>query len=481
MSAALAAARCCDARILLVDRNDCLGGVLSQCVHDGFGLHVLGRSLTGPEYAGWLRDSISGLDRVTVACSTNVMQVRAPRGETKRCEIDLVGAAVGGAATVHADTVIGATGCRERTRGQIRIPGTRPAGVMTAGAAQYMMNVRNQMPGDKVIVLGSGDIGLIMARRLAFEGAQVRMVLGQEATGLYRNHVQCIEEMEIPIRYGWVVVSVHGRGRLKGVRIAPTRSDGSPDMSRVEYLRCNLLLIAAGLIPERDVFEDALVAMGVDEGDGGADAPVLLCGNVLHIHDLVDGVTAEAVRVGIKAARRYCLLNLRAPFSVPEEVERLASLAVADDLGAQKAQLEYGGASARIAVEGGSYAERCTVCPQGCLLTVHIGKNGEADVEGGMCERGPRMLIEFLGAPRRIFTGTVRLFGGGKPLVSVRSSEAVPLSALRDIALACRRIKVHAPVFRGDVVAAGVGETMADLVATDDACLVDDALGRGIH
>ncbi len=286
--AAATAASECGAKTLLVEREEYLGGVLPQCIHDGFGMYLYGESLTGPQYnERWLqRLEQSGANW---ACQTSVTQLQPHAGGG--FEARAVGCALGGPRVVLARSVVVASGCREVTRGQLRIPGTRPEGVYTAGTAQFMVNIQHKLPGDKVVILGGGDIGLIMARRMTLSGAQVRMVVAKEATGLVRNHRRCIDPYGIPTRYGWGVASIHGYGHLKGVMVAPFGEDGRLDMTRREYVRCNTLLISCGLVPERELFA------GVQSEPG-----LFVCGNADNVHDLVDRVSVEAVGVGAAAA-----------------------------------------------------------------------------------------------------------------------------------------------------------------------------------
>lgn len=296
------------ASVLLAEREEYLGGVLPQCVHDGFGLHLYSENLTGPQYnERWLQELEASGARW--ACGTSATSLEH---DGVRFQVQLVGRALGGPCSLRAKSVVVASGCREVTRGQLRIPGTRPEGIYTAGTAQFMVNIQHKLPGDKVVILGGGDIGLIMARRMTLSGAEVRMVVAKEATGLVRNHRRCIDPYGIPTRYGWGVASIHGYGRLKGVMIAPFGDDGQLDMSRKEYVRCNTLLISCGLVPERELF-------GGVEGAPG----LFICGNAQSVHDLVDRVTVEALQVGQQAAE-FCGCNA----SLPTELQRIAELTI---------------------------------------------------------------------------------------------------------------------------------------------------------
>ena len=471
MAAAWAAARC-GTKTILLERASYLGGVLPQCVHDGFGLYSEGQSMTGPHYAQIWKKKLEeteaeiALDTAVVSmCRASSRRDDGTKEELPDIVLTCVGPAFDGASEIRARTVILATGCREKSRGQLRIPGTRPAGIMTAGTAQYMMNIQNRLPGDKVVILGSGDIGLIMARRLKLEGADVRMVLGQEATGLYRNHVQCIREMDIPFRTGWTVVSVHGRGRLKGVMAAPIGDDGEPELSRREYLRCNTLLIAAGLIPERDI-EGLGKVMGRDDGS------LLIAGNAAYIHDLADGAAIQGVRCGVTAARRAKGKN--ALFTIPADVESAARMEMPRERAA-KHVVEDGAAAASDAGPGGDgygiLAERCAGCPNSCLLELLVQDDEIIDVCGAACDRGIDMIREQIVHPKRLFTGTVRIKSpyGSASLLPVCSSGPVPVAELMHIARLCRRITVNAPVSAGQIIKKNIGGSGADLLASCDS------------
>lgn len=443
--AAAVAAATRGARVIMLDREQYAGGVLPQCVHDGFGLHLYGTSLTGPEYAEHWR-ALAADAGVHFALGTTLLSLA--QGEDGLFRLEALGNAIGGHRELRARSVICATGCRERTRGQMRIPGTRPAGVLTAGTAQYMVNVRNQLPGDKVVILGSGDIGLIMARRLVLEGADVRLVLGQEATGLLRNHVRCIRDFDIPIRYGWGLMRIHGRGQLKGVSVAPLAEDGSFDLSRREYVRCNVLLIACGLIPERDVFPAEML-----EGDG-IDG-LYVCGNAKVPHDLVDQVTQDGLRAGSEAAAFALGADVG---RLPADLQRLMELPVVEARGRLG---DLAGIDAVLAA--GATACVCTECPTGCVVRAW----DDGCVEGNGCERGRAFALREMREPHRTFTGTVKVRGAAFPLLPVRTAGEVPRDALGLVARACRRMRAYAPVCAGDVVCPDVAGTGVALIATE--------------
>ncbi|MGN0037679.1 MAG: FAD-dependent oxidoreductase [Coriobacteriales bacterium] len=309
LAAATAAARA-GARTLLLEREEYLGGVLPQCIHDGFGLYVYRQNMTGPQYAKrWIAElEASGAEW---ACATSVTGLEHD-DTTGSFALHACGAAIGGPRALRARSVVVAGGCREVTRGQLRIPGDRPEGIYTAGTAQYMLNIEHRLPGREAVILGGGDIGLIMARRMTLSGAHVRMLVAKEATGLVRNHRRCIDPYRIETRYGWGVASIRGARRLEGVWVAPFGEDGALDGSRAEFVPCDTLLISCGLVPERELFE------GVEGSPG-----LFVTGNAESVHDLVDRVSVEALACGQNAAAYAgCLREL------PEHLAAIAALNV---------------------------------------------------------------------------------------------------------------------------------------------------------
>lgn len=445
LAAAVALRGSGDFSVLVLEREPYVGGVLPQCVHDGFGLYCFGESLTGPEYAmRWQRMAQDA--GAVIALRTTVLSVE--EGPDGGYIVDAVGQTLGGHARMHARAVICASGCRERSRGALQIPGGRPAGVYTAGTAQYMVNIADQMPGDKIVILGSGDIGLIMARRMTLEGAEVRLVLGQEATGLVRNHIRCIQDFRIPMRAGWGVVKVHGFGQLQAVTVAPLEGDGGFDMERAEYVRCNALLLACGLIPEREVLAKL---------DAGTEHPGLfLAGNANVPHDLVDQVTREGLELGVEAARYIGACGGPAAHPLPDALALIVRREIAEPKGRMNELYAGLGEGQRRVV--------CTGCPTGCAMTI----DADGSVRGNGCPAGLANASSELACPKRIFTGTVRVDGDGlQPmLLPVRTSSAVPLSRQMDVARACRRIRPSLPIAVGDAVACDVAGTGADLIAT---------------
>ncbi|MEX1378065.1 MAG: FAD-dependent oxidoreductase [Eubacteriales bacterium] len=290
--------------VIIIERDVRLGGILSQCIHNGFGLHMFNEELTGPEYAQRYIDRVENSD-IMVMLDTMVLEI------TKDKIIHCINTEVG-YTTVQAKAVVLAMGCRERTRGALNIAGDRPAGIFTAGSAQYMVNMQSLLPGKKVVILGSGDIGLIMARRMTWEGAEVKMVceLLSYSAGLKRNIAQCLDDNNIPLRFNHTVVKIHGKSRLEGVTVAKVDENFKPIEDTFEYVECDTLLLSVGLIPENELTNNLEVDMNpitkgavVDETRQCSLDGIFACGNVLHVHDLVDNVSKEADIAGRYAAK----------------------------------------------------------------------------------------------------------------------------------------------------------------------------------
>lgn len=302
LEAAVAAQSAGAAHILVVDREREAGGILLQCIHNGFGLHRFGSEMTGPEYAQ--RVIVQALDHgIDVVTDAFVLDIDSHR-RVKLMTVEE------GISLLDANAVVLAMGARERTRGTIRIPGTRPAGIFTAGLAQRLVNLYGLMPGRRAVILGSGDIGLIMARRLTLEGIEVVGVfeLMPYANGLNRNIVQCLHDFDIPLHLSTTVVEIHGHDRVEAVTVAPVDKALKPIIERAWQIPCDTLLISIGLIPENELSEQLRLRMDplthgpvVTSTMECSRNGVFACGNVVHIHDLVDFVSAEAMLAGRSA------------------------------------------------------------------------------------------------------------------------------------------------------------------------------------
>lgn len=290
-------------KILILERDKELGGILNQCIHNGFGLHTFKEELTGPEYAARFIEQVKELE-IEYKLHTMVMDISPDKVVTAMNREE-------GMFQIQAGAVILAMGCRERSRGALNIPGYRPAGIYSAGTAQRLVNREGFLPGREVVILGSGDIGLIMARRMTFEGAKVKVVaeLMPYSGGLKRNIVQCLDDYGIPLKLSHTVVEIRGKERLTGVTIAKVDEKGKPIPGTEEDYDCDTLLLSVGLIPENELSRGAGVDMSpvtsgpiVNESLETNIEGVFACGNVLHVHDLVDFVSEEAAAAGRNAA-----------------------------------------------------------------------------------------------------------------------------------------------------------------------------------
>jgi len=288
--------------VVILDREEDLGGILRQCIHNGFGLHKLGQELTGPEYAAVYKEKVKERG-IKVFYESTVTAISPDKIVTARNREGIL--------KIQAKAVILAMGCRERSRGALNTPGTRPAGVYSAGTAQKLMNCEGYMVGKKVVILGSGDIGLIMARRMSLEGAKVEAVceILPYSGGLTRNIVQCLEDYGIPLYLNTTVAEIHGTKRVEGVTIAQVDANRNIMEETKRYIDCDTLLLSVGLIPENELTREAGIAISpvtsgalVDENCQTSIEGIFACGNVLQVHDLVDYVSDEAERAGIGAA-----------------------------------------------------------------------------------------------------------------------------------------------------------------------------------
>ena len=302
LAAAVAARDAGIREILILERDNELGGILNQCIHNGFGLHTFKEELTGPEYASRFIDQVKER-KIEYKLNTMVLDLAQDKTVTAMNRED-------GLFTLQPKAVILTMGCRERPRGALNIPGTRPAGIYTAGTAQRLVNMEGYLPGRKVVILGSGDIGLIMARRMTLEGAKVQVVaeLMPYSGGLKRNIAQCLDDFGIPLKLSHTVVDIQGRQRLEGVTIAAVEN-GKPVPGTEEHYECDTLLLSCGLIPENELSRGAGVEINpvtngprVNESLETSIPGVFAAGNVLHVHDLVDYVSEEATAAGRHAA-----------------------------------------------------------------------------------------------------------------------------------------------------------------------------------
>lgn len=289
-------------KVLIIERNDSLGGVLNQCIHTGFGLHCFGENLTGPEFADLQKDQVNNLD-IDVFLNTFVIKVLPTR--------EIVAVNSDGVISVSATSIVLAMGCRERTRESIVLPGARVAGVFTAGTVQRYINIENFVPGNKFVILGSGDIGLIMARRLTLEGMEVKGVyeIMPEPNGLRRNIKNCLEDFHIPLHLSTTITKIMGKDRVQAVEISKVDESLEPVPGTEKIIECDTVLLAVGLIPENELTSGAGAVLNQATNGPLADDTyqttipgIFACGNVLHVHDLADNVVVEAEKAGEQAA-----------------------------------------------------------------------------------------------------------------------------------------------------------------------------------
>lgn len=303
LAAAIAAREAGIDNLLVLEREQNPGGILRQCIHNGFGLHRFKEELTGPEYAQRDVDKAAEMG-IRIQCGTTVLSLEEDRTVTAISEKH-------GLQIFKAGAVILAMGCRERPRGALATPGTRCAGIFSAGTAQKFVNLEGYMPGRRVVILGSGDIGLIMARRMTLQGAKVLacVEIMPFSSGLNRNIVQCLQDYNIPLLLSHTVVDIEGKERLTGVTVAKVDANRQPIPGTEQHFDCDTLLLSVGLIPENELSEGANVALSpltsgaiVDDTLQTSVPGIFACGNVLHVHDLVDHVSAESFRAGAAAA-----------------------------------------------------------------------------------------------------------------------------------------------------------------------------------
>ena len=360
---------------------------------------------------------------------------------------------------IEAKAVVLAMGCRERPRGAMNIPGSRPSGIYSAGTAQRFVNIEGRMPGKEVVVLGSGDIGLIMARRMSLQGAKVKMVaeIMPYSGGLKRNIVQCLDDFGIPLKLSHTVTKIHGKDRIEGVTVSKVDGNLKPIPGTEEYVSCDTLLLSCGLIPENELSESAGARMDPVTSGPVVNARlqttaegVFACGNVLHVHDLVDNVSKEAVEAGANAA------------AYVKEKNKDWGEAVRPKIPAKtKSVIPEGRDAGRTLI--------CIGCPNGCLVTVDKNPDGSLSITGNTCKKGEEYARNEVTAPKRTVTSIVRVSGGKNPVVSVKTKEEIPKEKIAACMEEINRTALKAPVSLGQIVIADVAGTGVDIVATGDA------------
>ena len=453
MAAAVSAYENGTTDILILERDKELGGILNQCIHNGFGLHTFKEELTGPEYAARYISMVYE-KKIPYMLHTMVVDVRG--GDP--CIVTAMNHKKG-LFEIEAKAVVLAMGCRERPRGAMNIPGSRPSGIYSAGTAQRFVNIEGRMPGKEVVVLGSGDIGLIMARRMSLQGAKVKMVaeIMPYSGGLKRNIVQCLDDFGIPLKLSHTVTKIHGKDRIEGVTVSKVDGNLKPIPGTEEYVSCDTLLLSCGLIPENELSESAGARMDPVTSGPVVNARlqttaegVFACGNVLHVHDLVDNVSKEAVEAGANAA------------AYVKEKNKDWGEAVRPKIPAKtKSVIPEGRDAGRTLI--------CIGCPNGCLVTVDKNPDGSLSITGNTCKKGEEYARNEVTAPKRTVTSIVRVSGGKNPVVSVKTKEEIPKEKIAACMEEINRTALKAPVSLGQIVIADVAGTGVDIVATGDA------------
>ena len=452
MSAAISAYDNGAKNVLIIERDTKLGGILEQCIHNGFGLHKFKEELTGPEYAERLEKMVKerGIHSLTNTMVTAIDDVKIDNLHTVTVMNKSIGFQV-----IKTKTVILAMGCREKTRGTLAIPGERPAGVFSAGTAQKIVNIKGYMPGKEVVILGSGDIGLIMARRMTLEGAHVKAVLEilPDSGGLTRNIVQCLNDFNIPLKLSTTVVDIKGKDRVEGVTISKVDENLKPIKGTEEYISCDSLMLSVGLVPENELTKKAGIKIDpktrgplVDYNRETTSKGIFACGNVVKVHELVDFVSDEGEIAGHAAA------NYAKGISLPteEEVTSKVSKQVPQKKGIKN-----------LAQPGEENIVICTICPNGCRINVKKTEDGYI-TEGNICNRGEKYAIQEVIEPSRTLTSSV--IGSGNVIVPVKSDKPIPKTKLFLAMEEINKITVTLPISLGTVVIKNVAGTDANIV-----------------
>jgi len=429
--------------VLIIERDNAPGGILLQCIHTGFGLLEFNEELTGPEYAGrWLKSAVeAGVRILTETIVLSVGESADYWDERKRYKEVTISGLHTGIRRLKAKTVILAMGCRERTRGALGIPGTRPAGILTAGCAQRLVNIEGYMPGRKVLILGSGDIGLIMARRMTLEGADVVAVCEKmpKPGGLERNVQQCLVDFRIPLKLSCTITNIFGKKRVEAAEIAYFDENGDMKEDSREIIECDTILLSVGLIPENELSLQAGLVMDrrtggplLGEGLHTSAQGVYACGNVYKVYDLVDNVSLDSVVIGKKAAAYISggeyKGNLRPEMEIDDE------------------ELEQ--------VPGdGSRIMTCTVCPAGCRIKAAKDTEGNWSFEGYTCRRGLDFARSEVIDPVRVLTSTVLMRTvDSEAMIPVRTVRPIPLAVMFEAMDEIRKFVIdHVPV-QGEIV-----------------------------
>ena len=450
-------------RILIIEREESLGGVLNQCIHDGFGLLRFEKNLTGPEYRDVFYKKLieKGIEFQTAATVIKV-QTSINYKNSRHIEVSYVGK--NGETKLLTKSLVIATGARERSRGSILVPGTRPSGIFTAGAVQNMMNVGNMVPGSNAVILGSGDIGLLMARRLTLEGIKLACIVEKEKspTGLPRNIKQCVEDFQIPVMLSSTVTNIIGNSRITAVEISQIDENGEAIKGSEKIVDCDTLILSVGLIPENEVALTANVEVDSDYepivndiGETNING-VFVTGNARFIHDLVDKVSQSAELQAI-------------------EVSRYIAKGAGTEDNKHDRYLEHGASKEARRKDKERNKEYhfmkeenslvCILCPNSCIINYHK-QDERYIVTGGMCTKGKDYVLEEILNPMRILTSTVKINNSKRELASVRTTLGIPKEKLMHAMKIIKKIKLEEPVIIGDIIIKDFISQGVDLIAT---------------
>lgn len=454
MAAACSAKRTGAQKVVIIEREPQLGGILEQCVHNGFGLHMFKEELTGPEYGERYKNMVDELD-IEYMLDTMVTDISSGRVITAVNKTD-------GYFQVKAKAIVLAMGCRERPRGSLMTPGTRPSGVITAGTAQKLVNIKGYMPGKKIVILGSGDIGLIMARRMTLEGGEVKAVceIMEDSGGLTRNIVQCLQDFNIPLKLHTTVVKIHGKNRVEGVTIARVDDNLKPVPGTEEYIECDTLMLSVGLIPENELSKKAGVKLNQrTKGpeiapDKGTSVPgIYACGNVVKVHELVDYVSEEGEMAGKQAAR----------FAISE-----MNMTESDKINSESHNGHFVHREQKKGVknlsDNGEKKVICTICPMGCEVHVSGDEKNGFETKGNTCGRGKNYAIQEVTAPKRTLTSTMAAYGG--VFVPVKTDGPIPKEKMKEAMNEINNKTLLLPISCGTIIIENIVGTGTNLIAT---------------
>lgn len=529
LAAAIEAKKSGVGRVVIIERDERLGGLLYQCIHNGFGLQYFKSDLSGPEYACRFLEMVNNYD-IEVFLDTMVTEITPDKEITAVNSLE-------GLMKINASAIILAMGCRERSRGAINIPGTRPSGILTAGTAQRLINVEGYFPGKHIVILGSGDIGMIMARRVTLENAKVEAVveLMGYIGGLVRNECQCLKDFDIPVYLSHTVSEVHGNERIEAVTISEVDKNFKIIPGTEKRLECDTLLLSVGLIPENELSKAAGIELCpivggpvIDQNMQTSVSGIFAAGNVVHVHDLVDYVTLGGEKAGNSAARyikgesglskrRIHLVkgsNIRyaVPQYINDDSESDAALYLRVSEPAEEIILDIGNGlitkpmkkvkpSEMIkldisrelisAIEGNELSVECIIeknsdtfeknqteggveiicltCPTACRGRVFIDKYGKIEsCIGYNCKQGEKFAAMELKNPERVLTGTLKTGDPLQPLLPFRSSRPIPKTIIKECMDLLAEVKIEKPVKMGDIIIENILNSGHDIISTLD-------------